>query len=189
MKNDFSNKKNDILIQQRNIAVIVAFVSLIIIFLLSVALVKKDTNTIIVPSSLTNSISISGKRPHDTYLEAFTRDVSYTMLNLNPSNIEYAEKSILSISHSSAYGSIKTQFEDIKQSISSKKFSTAFYPISITPDSETLSVLVEGTLYTYLGQKEVSNKKAIYEVKYNYTAGRLTILGFNEVEDSKVVKK
>jgi type IV conjugative transfer system protein TraE len=183
MRKDFSNKKNDILISQRNISVIVAFILLIITLLLSICLLRKDTNTILVPSSIANPISISTKRPHNTYLESFSRDVIYTMLNLTPNNIDYAEKAILSFAHGSSYGILKNQFEMIKTSITSKKFSTAFYPVAIYPDNSTMVVYVEGTLYTYLGQKEISRDKKKYEIKYDYSAGKLTIVGFSEIED------
>jgi conjugal transfer pilus assembly protein TraE len=181
MKKGFSDKKNDILAQQRNISVIIAFVLLVIDLMLVVLLLKRDATTILVPSSLTSSVSISTKRPHNTYLESFSRDVVYTMLNLTPNNVEYAEKAILSFAHGSAHGILKSQLERIKVSIMSKKFSTTFYPIAIFPDSTTMSVLVEGMLHTFLGQKEVERKKKKYEIKYDYTAGRLTIVGFSEI--------
>jgi conjugal transfer pilus assembly protein TraE len=196
MKNDYSNKKNDILATQRNIAIIIASISFLTTFLLTICLLNKDIQTIIMPSSLSqmqsggnSNISYSNKKVYNSYLEAFTRDVIYTMLNLSPNNVEYAEKSILSFTHSSTYGTLKQQLETIKTNITSKKFSTAFYPVSIAPDSDNLLVVVEGNLYTYLGQKEVANQKKTYEIKYDYTAGRLTISGFNEVEEEEIAKK
>jgi type IV conjugative transfer system protein TraE len=188
MLKNFSNKKNDIIMFQRNVLFVAFVVSFLMSFLLLLLLLGKDTNTILVPSSMSNSISISTKKPHNTYLEAFTRDVMYTMLNLTPNNIDYAEKSILSFSHGSAYGILKTQIENIKNNIMSKKFSTAFYPTSIYPNEQDLSVIVDGTLYTYLGQKEVSSEKKRYEIKYDYTSSRLTILGFTELDSDEVLK-
>ncbi|MDR1926364.1 MAG: type IV conjugative transfer system protein TraE, partial [Endomicrobium sp.] len=163
MRKDFSDKKNDILIIQRNISIAIAIISFFTTFLLAICLLKKETNTVLVPSSLTNTISISSRVPHNTYLEAFSRDVIYTSLNLTPNNVEYAEKAILSMAHGSAYGTLKGQMELIKANIIAKRFSTAFYPIAIYPDNTTMAVITEGTLYTYLGQKEVSREKKRYE--------------------------
>jgi hypothetical protein len=50
-----------------------------------------------------------------------------------------------------------------------------------------MAVITEGTLYTYLGQKEVSREKKRYEIKYDYTAGKLTIAGFSEIENDNVI--
>lgn len=175
------DKKNDILVIQRNIALIVLLLVIIIAVFQSIALSRKETTTILVPFGFSDKITISSKTPHNDYLEAISRDIIYTMLNLTPNNLDYAEKSVLSNAHGSAYGKLKNQMEELKRNVASRKFSTAFYPIAIYPDSSTLTVIIDGTLHTFFGQKEVSKDKKRYEIKYNYTAGRLSIVGFSEI--------
>jgi type IV conjugative transfer system protein TraE len=189
MKSNFAITKNDVLIQQRNVMVLVCGCLLLLSLILSVCLLKKDTTTILVPNTFNSSISISHKIPSNDYLEAMSRDVIYTMFNLTPDNINYAEKSILSFVHSSSYGIVKSQMNLIKDTITSKKFSTAFYPNSMYPDNTTLSVVVDGTLYTYLGAKEVAKEKKSYEIKYDYTSSKLTLLGIEEVVEDDNNKK
>lgn len=174
-------KKSDVIIIQRNILLLLCVILLLIVFLLAVCVTKKDTNVVLIPSNLDNKISISSGKPHNDYLEAITRDVINTLLNLTPNNVDYAEKVVLSYSNGKSYGILKNQFNEIKNDVISKKISTTFYPISIYPDNKKLTVLVEGILYNYLGQKEVSKATKQYEIKYEYKTGRLTILSFKEI--------
>lgn len=181
MFKEFSDKKNDILILQRNTTFAIAILLIITNFILSIALIRKDQKVILVPFGLNDKVTLSNNRPHNSYLEAISRDIIYTVLNLTPNNVDYAEKTILSFAHGSSYGKLKNQMEELKRNIVSRKFSTVFYPIAIYPDSSTLTVVIEGILYTYFGQKEVSREEKKYEIKYNYTAGRLSIVGFSGI--------
>lgn len=175
------NKKNDILATQRNLAIIVASILLIITLCLSICLMFKDTNTILVPFEIKDQLSLSGKKPQNSYLEAISRDIINTMLNLTPNNVEYVEKTILSYADGSSYGKLKNQLEKLRENVVSKKFSTIFYINSIYPNNINMSVVVDGILSTYFGQKEVSRDKKSYEIKYSYKTGRLYIVGFSEI--------
>lgn len=178
-----NNKKNDILIFQRNLAILIATILLVTALFLSFAILKKETTTILVPFGFNDKISISSKRPRNDYLEAISRDIINTMFNLTPNNVDYVEKTILFYADGSAYGTIKSQLEKLKESVVSKKFTTIFYINSIYPNSSSMTATIEGTLHTYFGQKEISKNKKKYEIKYNYKAGRLSLIGFSEIID------
>ena len=190
MSKNFFEIKNDVLIAQRRIAVLSAFIMLVIVLILSICLLRKETMTILVPFGFSDKITVSSKKPQNDYLEAISRDIIYTLLNLTPTNVDYAEKTVLSYANGSSYGGLKVQMEDLKSSVISKKFNTVFYPSSIYPDNSTLTVVIDGILYTYFGQKEVSRDKKKYEIKYDYNAGRLFIIGFSEiVEEAQDINK
>ena len=174
-------KRSDIIILQRNILSLLCVILLLIVFLLVICLTKKDTNVILVPSNLDDKISVSSSKPHNDYLEAITRDIVNTILNLTPNNVDYAERVILGYSNGRSYGVLKNQFSEIKNDVISRKISTAFYPISMYPDNKKLTVIVEGILYNYLGQKEVSKATKQYEIKYEYKTGKLSIVSFKEI--------
>lgn len=178
------NKKNDMLIIQRNLAIVIAFILLIIVLLLAICLIRKDTNTILVPFGISDKVIVSSKKPQNSYLEAISRDIISTMLNLQPNNVDYVEKTILSYADGSSYGKLKGQLEQLKKNIVSKKFATTFYINSIYPDNSNMKAVVDGLLSTYFGQKEVARDKKKYEIKYNYEAGRLHIIGFSEIIDN-----
>ncbi len=175
------DKKNDILLVQRNFVIVLTLILLVIVFLLSICLVRKSTHMVLVPFGMHDRLDISYRRPQNNYLEAVTRDLVNTMLNLTPSNIDYAYKTVLLYANGTSYGGIKNQLDILKKNVINKKFSTSFYPIAIYPDNTTMTVVVEGILYTYFGQKEVSRDEKTYEIKYNYKAGRLSISGFSEI--------
>lgn len=181
MKKNFSNKKNDIIILQRNILFLVVIVSFLIIFFLTLALVRKNIMTVLVPFGMNNQVSLNSNRPSNDYLENISRDIITTMLNLTPNNIEYAEKTILTHVHSSAYGKLKKEFEVLKKNINSKKFTTSFYITSMIPDNAKMNVLINGDFYTFLGTKQVDRTKKSFEITYNYQVGKILIINFNEI--------
>ena len=52
MRNEFFNKKSEIIIKQRNVLLILFISSILIIFLQVIVLIKKDTKIILVPNNL-----------------------------------------------------------------------------------------------------------------------------------------
>jgi len=144
---------------QRNILFFAGIFMFIIIFLLTVKIYKQENTVILVPNFFSGELKISNKKVSDDYLEAMSRDVILTMLNITPDNIKYAQDSILTFIHSSSYGKIKEQFNILKQDIKKRKVSTAFYPSEITTNSKNLTAEIQGNLRTFLGKKEVSRKK------------------------------
>lgn len=158
---------------------------LLIVLLLSIGLVKKDNKTILVPFNLQDKLSISRNKVQNDYLVNVSSNVITTILNLTPNNVEYAEKTILNHTNSKSYGVLKNQFRIIKNNIISRKITTAFYPLSIYPNEESLTVQVEGILNSYLGQREVSSEKKKFEIKYDYSFGKLSIVGFTELMEDR----
>jgi len=165
---------------QRNILFFVSVFMFIIIFLLTIKVFKQETTVVLVPNFFSTELKLSNKKVSDGYLEAMSRDVILTILNITPDNISYAQDSILTLIHSSSYGKIKEQFEVLKQDIKKRKVSTVFYPTQIITNSSNLTAEIEGELRTLLGKKEVNRKKTSYHIGYNYSAGKLTVVNFYE---------
>jgi conjugal transfer pilus assembly protein TraE len=166
MRNEFFNKKSEIIIKQRNVLLILFISSILIIFLQVIVLIKKDTKIILVPNNLSQETVLYSNKISNEYLEAFTRDIIYSFLNITPNNIEYNEKIILSLIHPRFYGTIKTQLQNIKTNVKTQKFTTAFYPVFMILNNKKLNVIVDGTLITFLGQKEISKVKKRYSIDY-----------------------
>lgn len=183
MRKEFLIKNSQIIITQRNLLFILFICSFLIIFLQSILLIKKDTKIILIPNNLNKETILYSNKVSNEYLEAYTRDVIYSFLNLTPNNITYNEKTILSLTHPKFYGIIKNQFENLKTAIKSQKFTTTFYLEWILPNNEDLSVVVNGVLITFLGKKEISQVKKQYKIEYSYVSSKLYIIGFNEIKD------
>jgi hypothetical protein len=110
---------------QRNHLAGIAIILFLLNILLTLKVFSQDELVVLVPNSMgtvynttndqeaTNSynrFTISRSKVSKPYLEAITRDVITTMLQITPSNVEYATNSILSMVHPSSYGDIKSYF-------------------------------------------------------------------------------
>lgn len=171
---------------QRNILFFVSVIMFIIIFLLSIKVYNSETTVVLVPNFFNSELKLSNKKVSDSYLEAISRDVILTMLNITPNNIKYAEDSILTLIHPSFYGQIKEQFNTLKQDIKKRKLSTVFYPSQIITNSTVLTSTITGELRTYIGKKEVSRRQTSYKLGYDYSAGKLSIINFYEMTKEQI---
>jgi len=170
---------------QRNILFFVLIVLFTIIFFLSIKIYNTETTVILVPNSFNSRLRISNKKISDDYLEAISRDIITIMLNITPDNIQYAEDNILSLIHPSFYGGIKEQFNQLRLNIKKRKLSMVFYPSQIIINSSNLTSTIKGELRSYIGKKEVNRKQTSYQIGYDYSAGKLTIINFYELSENQ----
>ena len=116
------------------------------------------------------------------YLEALTRDVMNVMLNITPSNTEYATKAVLKITHPAFYDQLKFDLQKLAEDVVKRKVSTHFFPQTITIGEDYKSVLVVGKLTTYLGKESVSEEEKTYSIIYDYEGFKPLVISFQEVE-------
>lgn len=170
------------ILKQRNIAVAVVSILLVSNLFLSAAVIFGDKEVVLVPNSLNEEASIVNGKMSPAYIEAITRDVINLMLNTTPSNVEYSAKSILKITHSKFYGSLKTALTARSNDVLNRKISVVFWPQSITPGEDRSSAFVVGKLVTYLGKEEVSNEEKTYLITYVSEGSRPMVLDFHEID-------
>ncbi|MFC1659303.1 TraE/TraK family type IV conjugative transfer system protein [Pseudomonadota bacterium] len=189
---------------QRNHLAGITIVLFLLNILLTIKVFNQDNLVVLVPNSMGtvyntnnnqesnnkyNTFSISTTKVSNEYLEAITRDVITTLLNITPNNIQYAANSILNMVHPSSYGEIKSYLYQVMEDIQKRKITTVFFPITIqtsNKDTGNLKSIVEGDLVTYLGKEEVSRSRNKYQIGFNYN-GKLTVTEFSEINNKEVV--
>lgn len=181
MQNDKLAIQSKSLLGQRNIAVCVGMILLISNLFLVIALFFSDKEIVLVPNSLEKESSLTKGKMSSQYMEALTRDVVNVMLNITPSNTEYAAKSILKITHPAFYGQLKFELQKRAEDVINRKISTHFFPQSITIGEDQVSVYVVGKLSTYLGKENVGEEEKTYVITYDYESFKPLVVGFQEV--------
>jgi len=169
-------------IKQRNIALIVSGILLMSNLFLSVFVISADKEIVLVPNSIDQEVSVKNGKMSNSYLEALSRDVVHLMLDVTPSNIEYAAKSILKMTHPEFYGPLKIALNERAKDIINRKISTFFSGQSIIVGDDKASVVVIGKLSTFLGKEEVSVEEKSYAISYSYEGFRPLIINFEEVD-------
>ena len=176
-------KRLDSVIKQRNIMFLCLIVSCVIIILLIVLLFIKSRTVVLLPSGIQTEMRISTDgTASQSYTEQFTRDIMYTMLNITPSSIKYANKSVLEITSPKLHKDLSHQFSIYEKDVIRKNISTYFSLHNIKFVTEdNLQVQTEGELLTYVGKDLVSKEVKKYNLRFKLNGTKLYLAGFGEV--------
>ena len=170
--------------RQRNVLIAVNLILVIGITLQSGVLLNKNTRVILTPT-LSSDTEITYRTPSSQYLEQVTRDVSTLFLNRHPQNLDYFRKNILRMTHPSAHGDIEVALLDTQRKYIATKTSTVFYPSEIYVDPNKLYSEIKGELHTFLGSELISNEKSAYGADWHYSAMRLQLLSFYQIDENE----
>ena len=178
-------RKLDSTIKQRNIVLLCLIASCIVIVLLIILLFTRARTVVLLPSGLQTAMRISTDgRATREYIEQFTRDIMHTMLNITPSSVKYARRSILRMSSPKLHSSLAHQFAIYEADVINKNISTYFALHSITFVTEdNLQIQTEGELLTYIGKELVSTQNKKYKLIFALNGTKVSLVGFNEVEE------
>tara|TARA_B100001564_G_C20580368_1_gene642810 strand:+ start:262 stop:816 length:555 start_codon:yes stop_codon:yes gene_type:complete len=169
------------LIKQRNVTILLNMALILVIIVLSLVLLFKDTIVVVTPSVIAKEYRITDKNISKSYLEDMSRDVVTTLFNLTPKNVSYMTDTVLKLVHPSAYGQVSKELYKLQHDVITRKVSTVFYPSSMVVDENNLLVRIQGDFYTFIGSSLTAHKKRLFEIHYDYTGAKLTIGGFSEI--------
>lgn len=179
-------KKLSSTIKQRNLIFCVALILLAMSIILVVLLSVKSKTVVLVPSNLQTEMRISSDgNVSEKYIEQFTRDIMYTMLNITPHSIAYANKIILEITNPKLHKDLAHQFALHEKDVINKDISTYFSLHNIKFNNNTnLKVIAEGELVTFIGKELVSKEIKSYKVVFKLNGTKLSLIGFKGMENN-----
>ncbi len=163
----------------RNLLLVGLGLSLASNLVLCIVVLNKHQSIIVVPSPAGQTYRL-GETVNAAYLEDMARDVALTFLNVTPETTDYVRDAILRIADPAFYGDFKRLFDVWIVEIKGRRLSTAFYPTTITADTQALTVRVGGVLKSFIGKAEVDSETLSYLIGFNNVAGRLTLSHFEE---------
>lgn len=177
-----ANKQQNLLLQ-RNILVVVGIILLFSNVLLSGYVLTSERQVYIVPAHLNREMIISNKYISSSYLEEMSIFYLNLLLGLNESNIDYNKDIVLRHIHPSFYNHISSFLEQEKKRYQDYRLSTYFKLTKLTIDNKNLIVLASGVLTSYFGKNSKSTDQVNYKIEYDYSGGMLTIKNFVIVKD------
>lgn len=168
------------IIKQRNIAITICLLLIIITLVQSIIILTTDHVVVMVPSTLNQETAISKNNVSAAYLESTTRDVVNVMLNITPDNTTYVNKTILKVTHPKFYGILKSELAKRSEDVINRRIAIHFDPASIVVNQGKLQAYVTGQLETYLGKEMVDNIPKTYVITYDWSGFKLLITDFHE---------
>lgn len=171
----------NLILKQRNILAATCALLIVSNTILAVASLFSTREMVLIPNALDKETAISNKKMSPAYLEAITRDVVGLMLNITPSNTDYAIRSVLKITHPSFYGQLKHDLNKNAEDVIKRRITTFYFPQSIQVIGDA-SVVVTGKLSTYLGKEMMGEEEKSYSITYAYEGFRPSVMDFHEVD-------
>jgi conjugal transfer pilus assembly protein TraE len=171
----------NLVLKQRNILAATCALLIVSNTILAVTSLFSTREMILIPNGLDKETAISNKKMSPAYLEAITRDVIGLMLNITPSNTDYAIRSVLKITHPSFYGQLKHELSRNAEDVIKRRITTFYFPKSIQVTGDT-KVMVTGDLSTYLGKEMMNEEVKSYSITYAYEGFKPLVIDFHEVD-------
>lgn len=175
---------------QRNITLLIAIIMLISNVLLAIIItcVWYDKTTIVVPIKLTSPISLNNHTVDQSYLRQMALFFVTERLNVTPETVDGGHKLLLGYTSSSSYHHYLSVFQKEASLVKKQKVTSVFYPVSVYPDINTLSVKVIGQLHRWVDAMDLGIKTKKFIVRFDYSNGFLSIRSFEEYRDHQHAK-
>jgi type IV conjugative transfer system protein TraE len=167
-----------IVCKQRRMLLVLFLAMILICLILSLAILKHDKQTILVPAGLSKPVSLNTSHLSMGYLEEVTNLFLTNMLDLTAGNIEYRKSAILRHVAPEYQQEVIKRFALEKKKYKENMLGTIFSPESIDIDSDNLKVLVKGKLSSFFAKEGRSSEDLIIDIKYKYSSGILELAQF-----------
>lgn len=166
--------------------VLVITLSFTVILLSMTLLLKKDrSKTIIVPAHFNQSFWINNDGVSSQYLAEMARFLSQQFFNLTPENANQQLAYVLQWVHPKDYHTVKQQFVAISHELTDKNMTTVFYPQSVEVLLPNMTVKLHGLYEAFVAEKMIERKPITIELNFEYTNGKLYVIGVESKNDKK----
>lgn len=140
--------------------------------------------TIITPPQVTKAFSVQGDNLEAPYIEQMSDYFLQKIMTYQKQTIESNLELVLSYMHPSIHGQMRTNFDLEIDKVKRLNIASVFYRTGVHVKQH--SAYVTGNLVAFIGSERLPAKLKTYEMKFNYSGGNLTIVGFKEVTQDSV---
>lgn len=182
-------KRLEIISKQRKAFLVLFLITLATAFMLSVAIMFKDTKVIIVPTGFSETIEVEGGRVSVSYIRQMTNYFLNNLLDLNAYNIEFKKNEMLMHVSQEAEKHVVRYFKLEAKEYKEYKLSTSFVVDDIEIDPKNISARIKGRIYSFYSKQ--GHKKTDIEIhlKYDYKGQKLKVREFVITKTSLIEKK
>ena len=143
--------------------------------------------TIVLPPSVEKSFWVEKDQVSATYLEQMAAYISYLALQSSPSTVDYQNKQLLEYVAPASYGQIRQDMEYYSSRLKKGSISQVFVPKEYDVNAPGKSVLVQGSMTTYVNEKPVGQKDVSFTVNFEVVHGKLYVRSLKETESAQSV--
>ena len=150
MLSDVALHRQNALLKQRNMLVIVTVSLIVVVLLQTMALLTRDREVILQPI-LGKPMTITSGQVDGDYLEAVTRDTALVLLNRSPDNLSYWQENVLRVSDEASRGEVKRALVKIVDEMRNSDLTQAFAMSAMRVNPKELWSEVDGVVTTGVG--------------------------------------
>ena len=165
----------------RNGLAVVAVIQLFAITGLATKLVLSSNQVILIPTSIRDGMVARGgydKR----YMEALALDSVYAMYNVSEANLAYGRSVIERVASVGDRALLLREYDAIAKDIRERSISTVFLPERVRHLTDTLEVVVEGQLQTFVETVLVKKEPRAVLIKFKREAGSARVSKIHKTE-------
>lgn len=138
--------------------------------------------TIVLPPSIEKSFWVEKDKVSASYLEQMAGYIAYLALQSSPATVDYQNKQLLEYVAPASYGQIKQEMEYFSGRLKKGSISQVFVPKSYEVDAPRKSVIVQGSMSTYVNEKPIGQKNLSVAVTFEVVHGKLYVKSLKESE-------
>lgn len=112
------------------------------------------------------------------YLILMSKNFVYERLNVSPETVDYQHEHLLSFVHPKHHAELVKQLYEESKVIKEQKISSYFNITSRRAFPDSLTVFISGTLYRYVGIKQINEEQRNYKLVFSYNSGHLHLVQF-----------
>lgn len=160
--------------RSRNALTAVLAVMLATNLLLAWLLVQKTSQTILIPSRVSDGMVAQGSGDI-RYLEALSLDAVQAMYTLSPATTIYSRAVIERLASPADRNKLLQLFDDTSRDIRTREISTVFLPEKIEHDMPKLTLRVTGMFATYIDTTKVTEERRVIQVVFTEFGGSVRV--------------
>jgi conjugal transfer pilus assembly protein TraE len=168
---------------QQRLAILALAVSLVLALLIMFSMVGRE-RIVVTPPTLDKSFWVAKDKVSASYLEQMGSFIAYLTLDVSPSSIEWKKGMLLQYVAPDVYGALQTRQDLESDRLKRLNATTQFSVAQLMPNEDNLTVHLKGRLATFINGTRTSDVEKEYVVAFDYTANRIQLKRFEELNDA-----
>lgn len=136
---------------------------------------------ILVPSTLHRTARITQQGVDSGYLDAMAMMLINERLNITPKNVQGSNQALLQFIDPQYYAAFKRQLAVEANTIINGKIASSFYVNHLKADANALSVIVQGQLKRWVGERLIGREQKRYQLTFSKHSDLLLLTSFKEI--------
>lgn len=141
----------------------------------------RSVRTVLVPTEISKTFWVDGHNLSPEYLEQMGVWVIQQYATVSPGSVDFQTGQILKYVHPSVHGDLTRRFQRSAQKMKADNISKVFMPREIRMSQEAKSVVLLGTLTSWVADKRVSDELKAFRVTFEYDGSKVFI---NELKET-----